>query len=101
MPDKIEWVMCDCHTHAVQVLKFGDDGDVTDNIIYLSLWSHGFDGDNRPDFWHRVKCAWKTLWRNDCHGHEIVLSAEEAERLAKILTEMAGTCKVRNAVIDS
>ena len=100
MPDRIEWIQCDCHTHAVQLWKF-NDGDVLDDSIFLSLWSHGFDGDSRPDFWHRVKCAWKTLWRNDCHGHEIILNAEEAEKMAKILIEMAETCKVKNAVVDS
>ena len=100
MPDKIEWVICDCHTHAVQVQQF-NDGDVMDNFLFLSLWSHGFDEDNRPGFLHRIKCAWRTLRWNDCHGHEIILNAEEAEKLSKVLAEMAATCKVRGAVINS
>ena len=98
--ERTEWITCECHTHAVSVHKFELDGDPdTDPSIYMSFWSHGFDVDHRPGFWHRFGCAWRTLWRNDCHGPEMVLNKYDAIKLSNILQEMAATCTEPTQVV--
>ena len=88
-PDKSEWVICSCHSHAVKVETMIEDFT---NEVFLSLWTHGFDLDNRPSFWHRLKQAWRVLRYFDHSNNEIILHKDEALKLGNTLIEMAGTC---------
>jgi hypothetical protein len=80
----IEWIQCECHAHAIQVMRFDDE-----DLVYVSLWSHGFDQDHRPSLWQRLRYAWQMLWRGDFQTNEIILNPEESRDLSRVLIKMA------------
>ena len=88
MPDKLEtadehgtMVFCECGSEAIQVSWWEDDPEV-----FLSNWSHGSGG----IVWrHRLKHIWQILRKGHPYTDSVILSPDEAKKLADALSSAA------------
>lgn len=81
MAYEVEFIECECSSHAVSVSRWTDDSSV-----YISLW--GRSEMNNDSWRERVRRAWDAL-RGNLHIDNVVLDRDEALRFASIVVVMA------------
>ncbi len=77
--EKSTMVLCECGSEAIQVSWWDDEPEV-----FLSNWTSGLP--NTGIVWkHRIKHIWQIITRGHPYTDSVILSPDEAKKLADAL----------------
>lgn len=79
------YLNCSCGAH---IMRVGYDKYFFDNGYYNDEWQIAcfeYPGSENPNFWHRLKVAFKYLIKGKMHEDQIILDREEINKLAEFI----------------
>lgn len=86
-----EKIECSCGQHILLVthdvdVNVDDLGrDYVQEEYYLSMFTYGYGGNNKPSLKWRLKTAWNVLTKGTMHEDSICMTTEEAKKLKDFL----------------
>jgi hypothetical protein len=80
-----KFIPCDCYDHGIVLFE---DNDLRGRLLYLCIFQWGFDGDQRPSWWSRLKMMWR-IWRHgNPYGDQVLLNKKTLPELHSALGEV-------------
>ncbi len=88
--DKKIHLTCNCEGEIMQVNYYLEWYGQDTTPQYFQVWYFAlFDymGIRKPNFWHRIKTAWKYLREGRMHNDQIVLNEKEVDKLVEFIKQ--------------
>ncbi len=83
MQENHKFIKCDCYGHALEVeSEYLEPGRHLQ--FYLSFWNHS-QGSNSGNLWHRIKLAFRLVFKGTLYTDMICLDKESASELYHFL----------------
>ena len=80
--NKTVFVKCTCHSEGIMI-------ETDEDSLYLSIWEHGYRGDNSLSWKQKLRYIWQVLKHGKPYTDQIVLDRESCFTLSKALIEHA------------
>jgi len=86
-----EIIECECGTHMLQItsnIEYFDDTEKNTTQVHQEFWLAMFSYgsiNNKPSIWRRLRIIWNYLRTGQMHADQIILDADEADKLATFI----------------
>lgn len=76
------FIECECGAHALGVYSTWWNNEHQE--ISISMFNFG---NQKRTIWHRIKLAWKLLWKDEYYNDQVSMNNEEASKLKSFLNK--------------